>query len=357
MSTQFEGDEPRPPTVEAPPPRRSRWQFVLALTYLVGVLVLTLLSRMVGERLWWTTLLIYLPQAGYLLPAPLVFLLIIWSRDRRALGTFLLTLLLIAGPVMGYRVPLPQLGQPGPHRVKVLSYNIKGALGGFDRISAQVNALNPDVVIFSEARGWSDDSVIERQLREQFAGWDSIIGGDVYIASHWPFVSSESLALGHTITHDPSLDRRKVRALVQAPFGRFQVLGVHLRTAAYGRTLSKELRNAPNYLKHTGQVRRDQVDDLLAWTGKMREPMILAGDFNTPPAGRIYGSLAGVFGDSFAERGSGWGYTFPSDRPMLRIDYIFHSKEWQVVRCVNGPEHGSDHRSIFAELALREDAR
>ena len=352
MSTQFEGDEPLPPTV-APPLRRSHWQFVLALTYLVGVILLALFSRAVGERLWWTTLLIYAPQVGYLLPAPLVFLLIVWSRDRRAFAAFIATLLLIAGPVMGYRVPVPQLGRPGPHRVKVLAYNIKGALGGFDRISAQVNTLDPDVVIFSEARGWSDDSVIERQLREQFAGWDSILGGDVYIASRWPFVSSESLPLGHTLTHDPSLDRKKVRALVQAPFGRFQVLGVHLRTAAYGRTLSRELRKAPAYLKHTGQVRRDQTDDLLAWTARIQEPLILAGDFNTPPAGRIYGSLAGAFGDSFAERGSGWGYTYPSDHPLLRIDYIFHSRQWQVVRCVNGPEHGSDHRSIFAELALR----
>ncbi|MCC2671864.1 MAG: Endonuclease/exonuclease/phosphatase [Armatimonadetes bacterium] len=370
MSTPFEqpgpGDDADDPALRdedgpqlIPPPRfrRSGWAFGLALTYLVAICVISLFSRLVAERLWWTTLLIYVPQVAYLAPVPLVFIVVLWSQDRRALAAFVATVRLIVGPVMGLQVPLPELTQPGEQRVRVLSYNIKGALGGFDRISDQIAAVQPDVVVFSEARGWSDDSVIERQLQEQFRGWDSVIGGDVYIASRWPFVNSESQPLGKYTTHDPSLDRKKVRALVQAPFGRFQVVGVHFRTAVYGRTLIKEIRNVPRYMKHTGAVRREQTDDLIAWTTRMSEPVILAGDFNTPPAGSIYRSLTGPFGDAFAERGSGWGYTFPANRPLLRIDYIYHSRDWRVVRCKVGPEHGSDHRSVFAELALRKSAQ
>jgi len=347
-------DPELPPGV--PPPRLTPpvWPLWIASLYLLVVVLVALVSRTLAETRWWSTLLIYLPQVLYFTPAPFVLLPVLWSRDRRTLGVFIATLLLIAGPIMGARVPLPNFAPGQAPRVRVLAYNIQGGKAGFDLLQAQVERYQPDVVVFSEARDWGDERPLQAYLAKQFPNWAATVGGDVYIASRWPFAETEALPLSDFRTRDPSLDREKVRALVDAPFGRFQVVGVHLYTAIYGRTLRKEWKHVPTYMRHTGSVRKDQVRDLLEWTGKMDEPLILAGDFNTPPAGQIYQKLTHSFGDAFAERGLGWGYTFQTDRPLLRIDYIFHSRQWEVIRCEVGTMPGSDHRPVFAELARRK---
>jgi endonuclease/exonuclease/phosphatase (EEP) superfamily protein YafD len=361
-SESYDGEPPSSPADEEfefppppPPPRikRSAWGYRLALAYLAAVCVLSMTARLVGERFWWTTLLTYIPQVAYAVPGLVILIPILLSRDFRALGIYLGTLLAIAGPVMGWNVPTPSFAPRDAPRVRVLSYNIRGALAGIDLIQAHVREFRPDVVVFSEAKGWSDDEALRQDLARAFPGWSHVEGGDVYIASRWPFASTEALRLGSSITHDPSMDRYKVRAEVEAPFGRFQVVGVHFRTAVYGRTLVKEWKNAPGYLKHTGRIRQEQAQDLLTWTAQIDGPVLLAGDFNTPPAGRIYGAIRKQFGDSFSARGLGWGYTYPSQRSLLRIDYVFHSRDWDTVQCAVGSEVGSDHRPVFAELALR----
>ena len=57
-------------------------------------------------------------------------------------------------------------------------------------------------------------------------------------------------------------------------------------------------------------------------------------------------------GGSFRERGWGWGYTYSSKYPLIRIDYIFHTRHWQAVEYQTGSRHGSDHLPVFAELIL-----
>jgi vancomycin resistance protein VanJ len=325
----------------------------LAILYLGGVCLLSLFARLVAERLWWTTLLVYIPQVAYLAPAGLVLLPVLWSRDARALAVFCATLLFIAGPLMGYNVPMPLLSRGDAPRVRVLAYNIRGALSGIDLIQAEVDRYRPDVAVFAEARGWRDDAELRADLEATFPEWSYADGGDMFIASRWPIEDTESLPLGTYRTGDPSMDRVKLRARVRAPFGDFQVVGVHFRTAVYGRTLLKEWRSVPGYMRHTGRIRREQADDLVDWLKTLEGPVILAGDFNTPPAGSIYRALTRNHGDAFAARGFGWGYTYPSRRPLLRIDYVFHSRDWNAVQCEVGSGAGSDHRPVFAELALR----
>ncbi|MBX3168365.1 MAG: hypothetical protein KF760_13185 [Candidatus Eremiobacteraeota bacterium] len=42
-------------------------------------------------------------------------------------------------------------------------------------------------------------------------------------------------------------------------------------------------------------------------------------------------------------RGVGWGFSFESTLPALRIDYIWHSPQW----------HCSDHLPLYAVFDLR----
>jgi vancomycin resistance protein VanJ len=341
-----------PSTSEAPAKaakRRSPWPLRLAAGHLLLVCVLGGAARLFAERFWWSTLLLYLPQVVFAAPAVVTLPVALRKTDGRALLAALAALAVVAGPMMGFNLPssapMPSASLP---RVRLLEYNIQGGIAGWYLIRRQVEQFRPDVVIFAEARGWGLDQRIQRGLEEVLPGWSHGTGGDVFVASRWPIVEEAAAPLGI------SEERKKVRVVVEAPFGRFNVIGVHFWTAVHGETLVHHRGRVPDYLHRTGQVRLTQARDLIRWTKTLEGPLLLAGDLNTPPAGRIYDALTERFGDSFAERGKGWGFTYPARLPLLRIDYIFHSPEWAVTECRVGGAPGSDHRPLFAELALRQ---
>ena len=55
---------------------------------------------------------------------------------------------------------------------------------------------------------------------------------------------------------------------------------------------------------------------------------------------------------AFEDAGWGYGYTRPADLPWFRIDHIVASPEWRVTECRVGPDFGSDHLPLIAELVL-----
>jgi vancomycin resistance protein VanJ len=92
-------------------------------------------------------------------------------------------------------------------------------------------------------------------------------------------------------------------------------------------------------------------------------PFVVTGDFNTPDHGKVYRSISEGLQDSHVVAGNGWGWTFPGDGrkdgrlallfgPWLRLDYIFAGKGLAPVECRVASDDGSQHRAVFARLAL-----
>jgi vancomycin resistance protein VanJ len=87
------------------------------------------------------------------------------------------------------------------------------------------------------------------------------------------------------------------------------------------------------------------------------ESTLLMGDFNMVQAQEAYRryAAAGLI-DAFRAAGTGRGLTYPVRRggfrlrPMLRIDYIWHTRHLRAQRTWLGSDYGSDHLPIFAEL-------
>ncbi|MCL6523673.1 MAG: endonuclease/exonuclease/phosphatase family protein [Thermoflavifilum sp.] len=82
-------------------------------------------------------------------------------------------------------------------------------------------------------------------------------------------------------------------------------------------------------------------------------PVILCGDFNDTPVSFTYFTLAKGMQDGFLNRDFGFGSTYYSIFPTLRIDYILASQQWQFLQFKRIPVHLSDHYPIVAELQLR----
>lgn len=101
--------------------------------------------------------------------------------------------------------------------------------------------------------------------------------------------------------------------------------------------------------------------DLLAKRATDASPSLLVGDFNKTPYSLLYRRLRryGLL-DAFREGGRGLGFTFPVFGrfhrlplpPLVRIDYIWHTPDLRVLGCRTGPDGGSDHLPLQAELEL-----
>jgi endonuclease/exonuclease/phosphatase (EEP) superfamily protein YafD len=94
-----------------------------------------------------------------------------------------------------------------------------------------------------------------------------------------------------------------------------------------------------------------------------KDPVIIAGDFNTPAFGPIYRLFGDVLQDAHLIAGSALGQTFPGDtrnplaffHPWLRLDQVFASAEWEVAHCQPQPVR-SQHLPVFAVLRHRGGA-
>jgi vancomycin resistance protein VanJ len=109
-------------------------------------------------------------------------------------------------------------------------------------------------------------------------------------------------------------------------------------------------------------IRNGQIDIVMKRVARESIPYIVAGDFNMSEQSALYGELAATMRDSYREVSQGMGATWPVNGgqgfmptfvpPLIRVDYIWHSPDLRAVNVWNGPELGSDHLPVFAELEI-----
>jgi endonuclease/exonuclease/phosphatase family metal-dependent hydrolase len=85
-------------------------------------------------------------------------------------------------------------------------------------------------------------------------------------------------------------------------------------------------------------------------------PVVVCGDFNSPPEGRVYERLRKTFADAWTVAGNSGGFTIPAEKPARRIDYIWIRKGSGLVPGkVWVPESvASDHRPVVAEIEFKQ---
>ena len=108
----------------------------------------------------------------------------------------------------------------------------------------------------------------------------------------------------------------------------------------------------PDYMRHTAAARAAQVTELLRIANSTSPPLLIAGDFNNPPRGRLYQRMTDRFQDAFRAVGWGLGDTYPANLPVLRIDYVFAGEGIAVRRCTVPRVLASDHRPTIVEIGL-----
>jgi endonuclease/exonuclease/phosphatase (EEP) superfamily protein YafD len=112
------------------------------------------------------------------------------------------------------------------------------------------------------------------------------------------------------------------------------------------------------FLRRYRQAYRLRADEVRALRGLLAEetlPLLVVGDFNATRDNWAYRQLARGLTDAFRAGGRGWGGTYRSDLPLVRIDHALADPGFEVVRAHIPDVRFSDHRPLVIRLRWRHE--
>lgn len=336
------------------PIRRRRGNAALALftqIYMAGVLLALYLARhdLNLEPLRFAVILG--PRVAFLAPLLLLLPWALLGRHRWMALELIFALFLVAVPLMGLKTGgLINDRSPGANSdgrvVRMATYNIGPDPIRVDDLLAWLEKEKIELLAIQE-----DSSRTELSEKLRAKGWQQSRYG--YLFSKFPIVAESDE--------------------LPAEFGGNRIYPGHLNLVQirrekfdffFGTAHGPSLRGA--FHNYADRFDNDELAKTLKWQERQIHriasmmdandslPLVVGGDFNIPP-GSIYAMpLEKRFKDAFAEAGSGYGFTFPTKFPWLRLDRFYFSRGVRPLRCSVGPNFGSDHLPVFAEIEINE---
>ncbi|WP_212000726.1 endonuclease/exonuclease/phosphatase family protein [Chitinophaga sp. HK235] len=137
-----------------------------------------------------------------------------------------------------------------------------------------------------------------------------------------------------------------------------RVFSVQFTSYMFSRNDYSNLRSHPvlvmGKMKRTFRRRTAQARQLASLVAASPYPVIVAGDFNDPPASYSYHTAAAGLQDVFLQTGFGWGRTLSYLSPTLRIDYILPDQHFDIKGCRVLKTPTSEHFPVISRLSLKK---
>jgi len=315
-------------------------RLLLAASDIYAVLMLTYLALRLfsGDRLWPVALLNNFTP-WILLPALPVLILLLTARRwwRAALtGPGVAALMwLYGGLFLPNPPPPPCAASDGCTALTVMTYNTGCGLIEPDDLIAVLRDSEADIIALVEVTA-DEVPLLNAALAEVYP-YRVLYGygiPGIGLLSRYPILEHELFDLS---TH-------------AFPY-------LRARLDVEGRPLTVIAAHPPPGLEGLRAYRIPGTPDfpLLADAAVSDGPTLLIGDLNTSDQSENYQRLAEAgLQDSFREAGWGLGLTFPASGAnmpsLVRIDYIWHTPGFHAVRAWTGPDAGSDHLPVTAQL-------
>jgi vancomycin resistance protein VanJ len=321
--------------------------------YVAALLVLMALHGMFPEGPWWVRLAAYV--LPYLFLPLLAFLpLVLLSRSRSAKVLICVPCLLFV--LLYGNLFVPNLASASPTNgatFSVMTYNVTTGDPGVDEILAIIQDESPDVVALQElpqevAEAAAD---LEEYPYQALHPTPNPYAGSG-VLSRFPILEDEAFPLaegGHLYQ----------RVLLDVDGREVQLLNVHLQPPR----LVGQSRGDSRLFVPVGvstEVQDQELARLLEEFDRLKETVVVAGDFNLTDQSAGYRKLTARLVDAHREAGWGFGHTFPDEEvrsiptpfPVVRIDYVFHSPDMRALTTYVGDRGGPNHRFLVAELSL-----
>lgn len=308
---------------------------LLTKVNLAWLVVVFVLGTWVAERTSISTLFAYLPQIIWLLPSLALFIVCAVKQKKRLVtwnGAFLFV---FGWLLLGMTVPNVWSEMQGPE-FTVMTFNIEHATEGWDNIQKLIEVRKPYLVCLQEANG-------PKRLTDAIANLPGY-----HVAQYGDLAIGCQDALSE-VRQVPLLPGFQGALEARAPNG-VKVVAVHFPAFAFGRVSGRSPLLIPGHMQSIGRLHQLQAAKLVELYGKEHDCMI-CGDFNGPPRGQAYRKMTSAFTDTFAYKGWGFGYTYPSTFPLIRIDYAFLTDIKPLGAEVIATTI-SDHRPVMFDMLL-----
>lgn len=106
-------------------------------------------------------------------------------------------------------------------------------------------------------------------------------------------------------------------------------------------------------LRHYQPYHVRQARQLCHFLDTSTHPLVLGIDMNSVPSSWVYRHISRGLEDVFLATGRGWGRSYHSRLPNLRIDYLFTGPALAIPHAITIPVSFSDHYPVLADLQWR----
>lgn len=288
-----------------------------------------------AARLWWVFDLFSHFRLQYVVAAAVL------GSAALSLGAYRITVVLaLVALVHGWAVRDLWLADarsvPGGEPLRVVSANVLASNPTPEKVLDVVRASGADIVVLVDARDdrWRGVLAAMGELYPHRApeGWRD--GAPVLLFSRAPIVAAR--------VERPTGRRPYLVAEVSAGGGVVTVAGVH----------------PPSPTDPADSRRRNrQLDHIVTTVEDTARPLIVAGDLNTSPWSPHFRDLLTATGLRNAAAGQGWIPTWPTWfwPALIPIDHVLVRGPLGVEDLERGPDVGSDHYPLIADLRLAAD--
>jgi vancomycin resistance protein VanJ len=310
------------------------WGIVLE----IAAVLLFILVLLLGEQSRTTLIVLYLPRVPLLVAAVAGGLLAPLTRRRvRLLVPIQIAVcLVVLFPVMGLDVAMPHHAQQPIH---LATYNTFFGKGGRPLLIDELAAMPVDVMVLQAGFG-----SLGAKLRERLPDRTIRQDGEFVLASKFPV---------RTVEVPPALPDGTpsmfVKYVIETTSGALRVYSVHTYSPRHALFGDHEPGNDI-------AQREGQIAAAVAAARNDIPPFVIAGDTNLPALSAIARRHFSGLTDAFADVGLGFGYTFPTKKPWMRIDRVLGSDGVRFADIRVGPLGASDHRPLFVDLELTDSA-
>lgn len=317
---------------------------VCSIAYFAGICVARL-GLLRHPKLCWLADLIYMsPLWVFLLPAVALAVISLMAGLKVPAVLNVISCGAIVFFLMGYNIPFGVIGQKKSDQaalLRIASCNL-GIRVDRQSLARFISHTRPDVIAFQEAYPNNQKAIKSILSRD---GWHLAFQGNLGIASRLKVMDSE------TIKRDivGGWGELAVRYLLEGPKGSINLFNVHLRTPGPGIEAVIDGPAGFAKMRKVAGLQEKESRIISAWVAPYKN-VVIAGDFNMPQSNPMYRKYWGGLTNAFSRAGKGFGYTRFTRWHGVRIDHILSDDKWKAVHSEVGPDIGSDHRPMIADL-------
>jgi len=290
--------------------------------------------RVAGEGTRPTFFLLYIPHHPFAVLSIACFVVALMLRRHLLAGLSLVTLLVALFPLMGLRLHGGRAANG--RRLRLLTYNVFYAKLDRTALAREIAAASADLVLLQASRSTFSKGELHAQLP------------DMTLQLNDEFVLATKLPLRAVEFPDRFPDGVApcwAAYTLEGPIGPFRVVNVHPYSARSGLMDGADPREGI-------ENRRRQIAGATEAAARSTEPVLIVGDTNLPPLSALGRKYFAPYHDAFDDVGFGFGYTFPTKIPWMRIDRALGSPQIRFLSVRVMPRGASDHRALMVDFEI-----